>query len=130
MSKRVLLGLCLLSTLILACGQAEPTNTGTNSTTATNNTAAPPANNAAPKTASGDKIGVADCDDFIAKYEACVTDKVPAASRDQFQATLTQWRSSWKQLAANPQAKPMLETACKNALEQARTSMKPYNCAW
>lgn len=132
MSKRILLALCLLSTLLLACAKEEPTNTSTNSTKATNDTAvAPPTNDAvSTNRAAGDKIGVPDCDNFLAKYEACVTDKVPAANRDQFQASLTQWRASWKQLAANPQSRPTLEAACKSAVEQARTSMKAYNCTF
>ena len=130
MSKRILLALCLLSTLLLACAREELTNTSTNANKATN-TATAPTNTAAPtNVATADKIGVPECDSFLEKYEACVTDKVPAATRDQFQASLTQWRSSWKQLAANPQGRPALEAACKSAMEQARTSMKAYNCTF
>lgn len=130
MSRRILLALCLLSTLLLACAKEEPTNKSTNSTNAPSTTVAPTNDAATTNRAAGDTIGVPDCDNFLAKYEACVTDKVPAANRDQFRATLTQWRSSWKQLAANPQGRPVLEAACKSAMEQARTSMKAYNCTF
>ena len=129
MSKKILLTLCLLSVVLIACGKTETTNNEANSK-APNNATVPPTNNATSTVAAADKIGMAECDDFIAKYEACVTDKVPAASRATFESTLKQWRASWKQLAANPQGKPVLESACKNALEQARTSMKTYNCTF
>jgi hypothetical protein len=77
---------------------------------------------------SGPKIGVAECDEFIAAYEACVNDKVPAASRAQFNTSLAQWRKSWHDLAAKPQTKPTLAQVCKTSLEQARQSMKAYGC--
>ena len=95
----------------------SPTNTGSSTTTTTTTT-----------TTSGEKIGVAECDDFIAKYEACITSKVPAEGRAQWNTTLSQWRSSWRQLAQNPQTRASLAQACKMAAEQSRTSMKPYGC--
>jgi hypothetical protein len=78
---------------------------------------------------SGEKIGIPECDDFIAKYEACVS-KAPEAQRAQFQAGLKQWRDSWRQLAQNPMTKGTLAAACKQAAEQAKTSMKEYNCTF
>jgi hypothetical protein len=89
--------------------------TATNSTTST-----------AP---SGEKIGVPECDDFLAKYDACVSAHVPDSAKAQYSSMLKQWRDSWRQqAAANPQAKGALAAACKQAAEQARTSMKAYNC--
>jgi hypothetical protein len=79
--------------------------------------------------AAGD-IGVAECDDFLKKYEACVSGKVPAAAQATFKTSLDTWRSSWKQLAQTPQGKAGLETACKSALDQAKTSLASYNCTW
>jgi len=97
---------------------ASSTNTSsTSGTTATSSTAG-----------SGEKIGVADCDDFIAKYDACVTAHVPEQARAQYSASLKQWRDSWRQLAANPATKGTLASACKQAAEQAKTSMKTYGC--
>jgi hypothetical protein len=97
---------------------ASSTNSSsTSGTTATSSTAS-----------SGEKIGVADCDDFIAKYDACVTAHVPEQARAQYNASLKQWRDSWRQLAANPATKGTLASACKQAAEQAKTSMKTYGC--
>jgi len=94
----------------------SPTNTGSSTTTTTTTTT------------SGEKIGVAECDDFIAKYEACISGKVPAEGRAQWNAALSQWRTQWKQLADNPQTRASLAQACKMAADQSKTSMKPYGC--
>ncbi|HWS55264.1 MAG TPA: hypothetical protein VN228_14100, partial [Pyrinomonadaceae bacterium] len=53
-----------LSLLMVACG-GDTTNTGNATNAAATNTAA--TNSSAP-TAGGDKIGVTECDDYIAKY--------------------------------------------------------------
>lgn len=81
-------------------------------------------------TTSGEKIGIAECDDFIAKYEDCVTKNVPEAQRAQYESSLKQWRESWRQLAKNDMTKGTLASACKQALESAKGSMKSYNCTF
>ena len=121
--------------LLAACGESTTTNNANttnannanraaNTSTASTNTATTTNTSAA----SGDKIGVAECDDFITKYDACVTGKVPEAARAQYKASIDQWRSSWRTLASNPQTKETLTQACKTAAEQARTSMKSFGC--
>ena len=132
-----LFALCvLLGTVMLACGGgAENTNTATTNATTNANTkatATPATTTATPAstTSSGDKIGVAACDEFLAKYEACVSGKVPAAAQATFKTSLDTWRSSWKKLAETPQGKAGLATACKSALDQAKTSLASYNCSW
>lgn len=120
--------------LLIACGKTENTSstagnenqaaTTTNSTTSTTSTSS------ASSTASADKIGVPECDDFIAKYDACVSGKVPEAQRAQYKNGIDQWRSSWKQLAANPATKGTLASACKKAAEQQDTAMKAYGCSF
>ena len=55
-----------------------------------------------PSLAAAQEVGIPACDDFIAKYEACVTGKIPAASQAEFANALTQWRTEWKKLAADP----------------------------
>jgi hypothetical protein len=132
-----LFALCvLLGTVMLACGgAADNANTATNnsatSNTNTKTTASPAASPASTTTAStGEKIGVAECDDFISKYEACVTGKVPAAQQATFKSSIETWRKSWKDLAANPQTKGTLAAVCKSSLDQAKTSLATYGCTW
>ncbi len=123
MSRSLLLVFCLvIGLLILACGgptnkNGAPTNSSSSST-------------AANTTASGEQIGVPECDSFLNAYESCVSTKVPEAQRAQFQTIMTTWRTEWKKLAADPQTKAALVTACKNHQETARTQMKAYNCTF
>jgi len=126
MQKRILLTMCVaVAFLIVACAQPETStnrNTGPSTATSTSTPAA-----AAP---SGDKIGIAECDDFIAAYDACVSNKVPEAVRAQYKASIEQWRSSWKKLAENPDTRGSLAAACKQSAEQARVQMKSFDCTF
>ena len=134
MNKKILVPLCLVFGLLLvACGTTD--------VTVNRNSAAPPATTTSPASApastpatavvvSSEKIGVAECDDFITAYDACVTGKVPEVARAQYKASIEQWRTSWRQLAANPNTKATLASVCKQSAEQARVSMKSYNCTF
>ena len=128
----LLLSLCVSCALLLvACAPSNSNNApATNAPAANANAGKAGATNTAPaSTASaGDKIGVPECDDYLAKYETCVSSKVPEAARAQYETTLAQTRKSWRDLAANPQTKASLAQACKMATESARTSMKSMGC--
>jgi hypothetical protein len=153
MLKRSFVSLALsisCALLLTACGSDTATTNSSNATasnqtattTTTTTTSTPatttstPASTATPATtttttttaSSGDKIGVPECDDFITKYEACISGKVPEAARAQFNSTLKQWRDSWRQAAATPQGKAGLAQGCKMSAEQARQSMKSFGC--
>ena len=129
MSKSLILVLTLLvAMLMIGCSKSEST---TNKDAATpTKPAASPAATTATTASSADSIGVPECDAFIAKYEACVKDKVPAQARAQFNTGLAQWRKSWHDLAQNPQTKATLVGVCKTQLDSAKTSMKAYGCTF
>jgi len=115
--------------LLVACSKTENTsNRNSNSaTTAQKSTGT----SATSTTASaGDKIGVPECDDFIAKYESCVSGKVPEMARAQYQSAVKQWKESWKKLAENPQTKGSLASACKQAREQQEAALKSFGCTF
>jgi hypothetical protein len=126
----------LLGASMLACGgSADNANTATTNATANANTKAAATPAAAASTpastaSTGEKIGVAECDDFITKYEACINSKVPAAQQATYKPAIEQWRSSWKKLADNPQTKGTLAGICKTSLDQTKASMSSYGCAW
>ena len=79
---------------------------------------------------SADKVGVAECDEYIEKYDACVTGKVPEAARAAMRSSIEQMRQLWKSAAANPQTKAALASGCKQTLETTKQSMSSYACAW
>ncbi len=137
MLKRIFLPLMLslcCALLLAACSGTE-TTTNTNTTTNVNKTTttSPSSNTSTTTTtttttSSTEKIGIADCDDFIAKYETCINAKVPEAQRAQFKSGLEAWRKQWRDLAGNPQTKASLAAACKTAAEQTKASMKSFGC--
>lgn len=131
MSRSVLLVFCLSAImLLLACSKAENSNSNMPAASSNNpaTSASSPATTRPAATPSGDRVGIAACDDFLVKYDACVADKVPPTARAQYQETLVQWRESWKKMAGNPATRASLEMACKTAMEQARTQMQSFNC--
>jgi len=116
----------LCTAILVGCSKAETTensNTAgssdkptTSATTTTTTTAS-----------TGEKIGVPECDDFIARYEAC-TSKVPEFARAQYKEGVARWRAEWKKLADNPETKGTLAAACKQAMEQQTAAWKAYGC--
>src|SRR5215212_2889212 len=114
MLKRFFVSLSLslaCALLLAACGGTDSTTTNSSNTTTGNKTAttttttttgSTPATTTTPTTttttttAAGDKTGVPECDDFIAKYEACVSGKVPEAQRAMFNTSIKQWRDAWQ----------------------------------
>jgi len=66
--------------------------------------------------AAGDKVGVAECDDYITKYAACIK-KMPAAAQTTAETGFKTQKDAWRAAAATPQGKEGLKTGCKMALD-------------
>jgi hypothetical protein len=79
-------------------------------------------------TAAG--FGVPECDDYIKKYEACITEKVPEAGRAMIRQQLDATRAQWQQAASTAEGKAGLAAGCKMASDMARTAMQAYGCSW
>ena len=79
---------------------------------------------------AADKIGVAACDEFLTKYEACLSAKVPAAQQATFKAQVDAMRNGWVEAAKNASTKASLEPACKQVGEQMKTALQAYGCAF
>jgi len=71
---------------------------------------------------------VAECDEFLARYEACVTDKVPDESRGAMLTALASWRASWSTLARSPTTRGNLPQMCAAAADSVRTQLTGYGC--
>lgn len=127
MYRNLILVICVLCTAILiGCSKTETGNTNTAADNSNKGTTTAPKTETT-TTSSGEKIGIADCDEYIAKYEAC-TPKVPEAGRAAYKSGLDQTRASWKKLADNPQTKASLAAACKQALATQASVWKGYGC--
>ena len=119
--KSLLIFSILCAAILIGCSKTEMSNS--NSMADNSNKSM-----SSGSTASGDKIGIPECDDYIAKYESC-TSKVPEALRANYKGALDQVRASWKKLAADPVTKGSLAAACKQATDAAAALWKAYGCA-
>lgn len=77
-------------------------------------------------------IGVPECDEFLAAYDRCLNNNVPAANRAEVGAAVQQMRDSWRQAAQNPQSRATLGPQCtqmRQSMAQALgQAMAAYNC--
>ena len=78
--------------------------------------------------AAVEKIGIPECDEFVAKYETCIAEHVPDAKKKEYQENIDAWRSIWRDMAAKSNDKATLAAACKRKVEQAREALKSFNC--
>src|SRR5262245_65413191 len=94
--------LVLAGAVTFACGGEKPAPSA--AAPAPKATAAAPATTVAPAGAmmAAGETGVPECDEYIRKYEACLRDKVPAASKPQLEQALQTYRCTWKGAAAQP----------------------------
>ncbi len=89
-----------------------------------------PAPAADPAPAVVGEIGVAECDDYLRKWDACLSTKVTGEAREQVKVALDATREGWKRTAATPEAKAGLASACREAAELARMQVAAYGCTW
>lgn len=129
MYRNLILVICVLcAAILIGCSKTETGNTNTAADNSNKGTAT--TTKSETMSSSSEKIGVPECDDYIAKYESCIRSKVPESMRAQVETSLKASRESWKKAAETPQGKTSLAGICKQALETAATSMKAYGCSW
>ena len=127
MSKRsfALLTSCIFFAILLtACNKSGSPSTSSGATGATSNGSAPIS------VSSGDKIGVPECDEYLAKLETCVLGKLPESMKTNFKTGIEMARKAWRELATDPANKAGLIQDCKTTNEQARMAYKSYGCGF
>ena len=139
MKRQLSLVLAITATLALAACQKQEAATPAADTAApaASTPASEPAPAAEPAAAPADataaaatveSLGVPECDDYLAKYEACISAHVPAAAQAAFKQSLDQTRAGWKQAIASG-GKDSLAAACTQMKASASASLKAYGCA-
>ena len=92
--------------------------------------AAAPAADAAVAAPAADTVnastGVPECDTYLEKVYACISDKVPEAQRDMMKQGIDQSKASWSAVTD----KTALAAQCKTAMEQAKTSFGAMGCTF
>lgn len=104
------------------------TTTTTNVNTAMNTNAASNSDTAS----SAANTGVAECDEYIEKYEACLTliaSKAPQA-QGALKTSFEAQRKAFTDAAATPAGKSTLPATCKQAMETAKAATTAYACEW
>lgn len=83
---------------------------------------------AAPAEGGGgaDKLGVAECDEYIEKFTACL-DKLPEAAQGPAKEGFKSAIDAWKGVPAGP-ARDALAQGCQTALDAAKTSYASLGC--
>ncbi|MDX6613495.1 MAG: hypothetical protein QOD75_2681 [Blastocatellia bacterium] len=118
------LSLSLLALLSIGCSGSTEVNVNANVKPATTGTpaAAVPAATAPAASTTTANTGVASCDEYLTQVEKCLNNpRVPDAAKAAYKQSQEQNRTAWKQLASSPQGKVAAESACKTALENAKS---------
>lgn len=74
-------------------------------------------------------VGVPVCDEYLAKYAACINEHGPQDSRKQMNELLAKSAQRFKAQSAGPE-KDSLEQACKAMLDAAKKTTKGWGCTY
>ena len=75
------------------------------------------------------KVGVAACDDFAARYRACL-EKVPDVERDTHEQVAVAQLQAWTRAKVDPKLAPALAGECEAAAVAARAMTRVFGCVW
>ena len=70
--------------------------------------------------------GVAECDQYLEKVYACISDKVPEAQREMMKQGIEQSKAGWSAVTD----KTALAAQCKTAMDQAKTAYAAMGCSF
>ena len=122
--RNALLASLALATVLTACSKTD------HATASAPAAAGVSAGWAARPTASTQSIiGVAECDDYIAKARMCVASKVPEAQRAHMESAINLQSDAFMQGRNTSPSKAMLASKCKAATDQARSTYAAYGCS-
>ena len=80
--------------------------------------------------ANAQSTGIAACDEFLTKYDACVVSKIPEAQRAMYKTQIDQTRKAWVDMAKNPTTKATMESTCKQTMDATKASLTAYGCSF
>lgn len=104
MSRRIIIALVASFALAAGCGKKEGEGEGKSK----------PA-------ASGESIGVEECDAYFAWVESCLG-KVPPDHKTSMESAMKANRTAWKDIAKNAESKEPLVAGCKATLDAFKTA--------
>ena len=127
--RRVVL-FTLVVLMIAAAGCQSKSESAPPAATAAPAAATAPASATPVATAAPGEIGIAECDDYIRKWESCLATKITGEVKEQTRVALDATREGWKRMAATPDGRAALDAACKEAVELGRMQVAAHGCTW
>lgn len=115
----ILSALFIAAFAVGACAKKDSGPTTTTTTITTSSTTSAP---------SASSIGVPECDDYINKYEKCISSKVPEIARAPMKDAFDKTRAGWKAAASTPEGKQGLAMGCKMAADASKQVVAMYGC--
>lgn len=79
--------------------------------------------------AADNVVGIFQCDDYLAKVNICIHERVPADHRAALAAEAHQMFTTWKEAAANPEHRATLPQACSITHDVAKQELARFGCA-
>jgi hypothetical protein len=83
-----------------------------------------------PENAPDGSVGVKECDEFLSRYLACISAKMPEAQAAQVRKAMDKARDAWRKAAATPSGREALAKACTQAAEAAKKAVASLGCQW
>src|SRR5439155_26264585 len=77
-------------------------------------------------TAHAQSTGIAACDDFLTKYDACIVSKVPEAQRAMYKTQLDPPRKAWRDTAKTPSVTGTMESTWTQTVDATTASLTAY----
>ena len=75
-------------------------------------------------------VGVAECDDYITKYLACLPKMQRPEVADTISRAVMDSKKAWRSVAQTEENKLALKEACLQALASAKQALAQYQCEW
>lgn len=80
------------------------------------------------KAAVAGPLGVAECDDYIARYQKCIDEKIPERSKKAYKEVIDETVKYWKTQTESPEEKMGLVSACNVAYLGSRKTLAAFGC--
>ena len=74
-------------------------------------------------------VGVAACDEYLAKMARCIT-HLGAEAAEPMKNAMAESQKAWQDSARTPEGKAALVETCRQALDAARSAAAAMGCQW
>jgi len=78
---------------------------------------------------AADSVGIPACDDFLAKYQACITDKAPADQKTVMEGMVSAIREDWVN-DVKTKGSQQVEDVCRQAPAEMRDWFSSQGCSY